>query len=589
MTRPLDPVTAPLPNPNPNQVSVVQVPAATNIDQNAGVNNASATPAPVTTTTATTTNQLPSLGAPGGANGNYSLDQMLAQPATQVQTANVDVANVWDQIKTQQATIDKLAASTNPLDQQKLASATSTLNALYTSLSAAESRLEAANTAYSQVLLKGIDTVQLTPEQKQLYQAQADNAKAQAAQANANAKVITDGSEGQRALTAAQAGLASANAASAEATAKATAAKTPAEIAQLNAQAAALTAQANSTNALLPGLAAKQTAETNLTVAQTALTDANSDLARANATSATADAALKNAQAKVLVPAQAGLATAQTQAVQATIEQNKLGPMYGLQDRLNAIRAIQDQVFGPGGSGDAAEANKMLQDYVAASVAGTTPYEASVAAANAGQNVYTTQAALTNATQAAAASRANAYLGAGANVLGTLAQMNANAPAGSTAGAGAWLDVMRALGAQSSQGVFAPPTQPTAPALPAILARFAGGGATQPNAGAQPINININSGTGSGSSSGAGTGTGAPVPAPAGPQNQGLPAWFGQTPTNSGVASSAGLPSWLGGESNLPGVLAQHAPATTNSVMSNWANELKSGVVQLPSAFTGAM
>src|SRR5215831_1224605 len=449
MTRPLDPVTAPLPNPNPNQVSVVQVPAATNIDQNAGVNNASATPAPVTTTTATTTNQLPSLGAPGGANGNYSLDQMLAQPATQVQTANVDVANVWDQIKTQQATIDKLAASTNPLDQQKLASATSTLNALYTSLSAAESRLEAANTAYSQVLLKGIDTVQLTPEQKQLYQAQADNAKAQAAQANANAKVITDGSEGQRALTAAQAGLASANAASAEATAKATAAKTPAEIAQLNAQAAALTAQANSTNALLPGLAAKQTAETNLTVAQTALTDANSDLARANATSATADAALKNAQAKVLVPAQAGLATAQTQAVQATIEQNKLGPMYGLQDRLNAIRAIQDQVFGPGGSGDAAEANKMLQDYVSASVAGTTPYEASVAAANAGLQQFGTQASLANAAQAAAASRANAYMGTGANVLGTLAQMNANAPAGSTAGAAAFAEVMRNLGQQS--------------------------------------------------------------------------------------------------------------------------------------------
>jgi hypothetical protein len=414
MPGPLDPVTAPLPNPNPNQTSVatapaVQVPAPANIDPNA---SAPATTAAPTTTSTTTQPQAPSLGSPGGANGNYTLDQMLAQPAAQVQQANLDVSQAWDQIKQQQKKVQDLTDQGYAAPQGALAAATGTLNVLYTSLTQAEGKLEAANNSYSTALLKGIDSVQLTPEQKQLYSAQADSAKAQAAQANANAKVITEGSEGQRALTAAQAGLASANAASAEATAKATAAKTPAEVSQLNAQAAALNAQAASTNALLPGLAAKQTAETNLTVAQTDLTGANSDLARANAGEAQARGALQKAQADLLVPAQAGLAGAQAglagaqaAAAKAGVQKDLLGPVYGLQDQVNAIRAIQQQVFGPGGSGNADEANKMLQDYVQATVAGTTPYAANVAAANYGQNIYATQASMNNAAQAAAASR----------------------------------------------------------------------------------------------------------------------------------------------------------------------------------------
>jgi hypothetical protein len=38
--------------------------------------------------------------------------------------------------------------------------------------------------------------------------------------------------------------------------------------------------------------------------------------------------------------------------------------------------------------------------------------------------------------------------------------------------------------------------------------------------------------------------------------------------------------------SNLPGVLAQHQPATTASVHNLWSNELGSGAVQLPTYTT---
>jgi hypothetical protein len=626
MTRPLDPVTAALTNPASRQQPItqqpvtappaVQVAAPQNIDPNASA-PAPAAPtapaAPAATPATQTQSQAPSLGAPAAANGNYSLDQILAAPAAQVQQANIDVAQTWDQIKTAQQTVAQYQASTNPLDQQKLAGATSTLNSLYTSLSASESRLESANTAYSTALLKGIDSVQLTPEQKSLYSAQADNARAQAAQANANAKVITDGSEGQRALASAQAGLASANAAAAEATARATAAKTPAETNQLNAQADALRAQAASTNALLPGLAAKQQAETGLTVAQTDLTSANSAFVQAQTVSegakgrlADAQASLSGAQATQLVPAQAGLAGAQaglagaqTAASQAGVQKDLLGPMYGLQDQINAIRSIQQQVFGPGGSGDPEHANQLLQDYLQATVGGTTPYAASVAAANYGQNQYATQASMYNAAQQALSTRANALSGLAGNVLGTLSPMNANAPAGSTAMAAAFRDVMNFAASQqaAAQQQFAQQLgqpggtlqQPTPPALPGYLARFAGGTPPAgPGPGPQtsaPVTINIGGAGGATSAPAVSMPSMPPAPPPtlanqAPGQNYGA-----STAYTGGVAPWNAQPGGGGGQPaapQLPASLQGYSLGTTGSLQKLWSNELGSGAVQMP-------
>jgi hypothetical protein len=577
----------------------------------------------------------PAVGKPQGPSGMYTVDQSTAAAAAEVQAANVQVADIWSKVHDAQANVDKLqndpATVANP---QQLTAATSTLNTLYNTLSSAEQRIQTANAAYSTSLGKAIDQNLVDPSQIDLVKSQASKADADAATARAQAQVLTDGAPGQRALVAAQAGQASASAAAQQATADATTAKTPAEVQQLQAQASALTAQANQTNALLPGLIDKQKAEVGLTQAQTGLTGAQSDLAQAQAGQAQANAGLINAQTAqttaqtgTLLPAQAQLATAQaglagtqgtnqlSQAAQnlAGIQQNLLGPMYGLQDRLNAIRSIQQQVFGPGGSGDPSEANDLLNQFTTASIAGTTPYAANVAAANAGLTAFGTQAGMYNAAQQALASRANALAGLGGNVLSTLGTMNANAPAGSTAMAGAFRDVMNyALNQQQqaqqqqAQAFGGTPQQPTAPALPALLQRLApgpGGPPPMPSApgaggpgGAQPM-PNMPPGA-------PGIGGAQPMPNPAGaaaPAPQASPMPFNPAP-QAAPQTSAPVTINIGGQAQggsptpnyppnqgafsgaMPSMLQQYAPPTTDFVHQLWGNELGSGAVQSPYA-----
>jgi len=577
-------------------------PANVNIDPNAGrpmnpygtvgepsVNTPSPVPAPAAVSNpATPAATAPPLGQPS-TGGQYTVDQILAGSDQELNQANQDVAKLWDQIRPLQQQIQQLqndpATIANPA---KLTAATSSLNSLYSSLSQAMQRVETANASRQQTLQKAIDSNQLTPSQVDLAKAQTAKAGADADLARTQGDVLQQGSQGQRDLVAAQAGLASQQGLLQKAQADAINAKTPAEKAQLEAQANALQAQANQTNTLLPGLLEKQKAETGLTVAQTDLTGSQSELAKAQAGQAGANATLAQAQADTLkqtTPVNIAATQATTAATQAGVQKDLLGPgLYGLQDRLNAIRAIQQQVFGPGGSGDPAEANDLLQQYATASIAGTSPYEANVAAANAGLTAFGTQASLANAAQAAAASRANAYTGFGGNVLGTLASMNANAPAGSTAMAGAFGDVMNQMQQRLQAPQFAGPATPTAPQLPALLQRLAPPGVNMPagpplpgpaaapvvaptNAApttSAPVTINIGGGN----------------PAPGGHiAGFDMSAFPGAGPQGQ---QSTALP-----QTGLPGVLQQHAPASADSVAQLWSNELQSGIVRSPYAAMG--
>ena len=466
-------------------------------------------PSPGTGTTPTTPQTVP-----GGSQVPPLAAQILSDSSNQLQSANGDVSQLWGQLTTAQQTLADLQPGGKNAGQAianpgLITSAQSNVTAIYQALTAAEGRVESANVAKQQATQKVLDTVTLTPEQADYYKQSAVKAGADAEYARSQSQVLTDGADTQRQLAAANAAKAANDGLLSRAQADALAAKTPQDIATAKAQADYYAAQSNQLNQLLPGLVSKQAADTSLTQHQVGLTDAQSDYYAATAAKAKADAGLSDAQAKLLIPAQAAQAAgtgaeataqaqfgipaqaaanlANAQSTLAKIQQAQQGPLYGLGDQINAIKAIQQQVFGPGGSGDPTEANKMLQDYVSAGIAGTTPYAASVAAANAGLTQFGTQASLANAAQSAMASRANALQSAGANIFSTLGQMNANAPAGSTAMAGAFQDVLNTLG-QAGNQYAPPPQQPTAPQLPPLLQKLAGVGSlgTAPTTAAAP-------------------------------------------------------------------------------------------------------
>ena len=321
-----------------------------------------------------------------------------------------------------------------------------------------------------------------------------------------------------------------------QATAQATALKAGPEADALTQQAAASRAQAAQINAQIgtpdnPGpLIRKANEEVNTQVATTDQVKSQSNLNDATARRQDADAGLSNAHAaaqNALIAAggpQATVAATQGQANQsnaaaaaalAKIQQDKLGPTYGLQDQLNAIKTIHDQVFGPSGSGSPQERQKqaddLLSQYFNATVGGTTPYAASVAAANAGLTAYGTQMSGVNALQAAQTGRASAYAGLAGSELGTLAGMNAYAPKGSTAMAGAFQslqdDMARRMAAQ-----FPTAPIPNAPPLPAFLQQFGPAGP----GGAPPAGAAVTPGGPAGLAGPAGAPAGAPAPVPGG-------------------------------------------------------------------------
>lgn len=491
-----------------------------------------ATDQTTTTTTPTSTAQgaatsggqaAPSVGAPSGqlntgqqgpqpvagqagSQGMYTPDQATASAAAAVQQANLNVASAYQQIQDRQKDVDA-ATATSVADPAKLQAATTALNAAYAQLSQAEDSLSTANTTYATSLDKFTDPQAL---------AQADQAKAAAAEAKARTALLTDDTPGgQRALNAAQAGLASAQAASAQADADAKKLTAGPQRDALEGQAAQSQAQAAQINLLIgtkdnPGpLIQKAQAEVGTQLATTDQLQSQSRLNDATAARQLADGRLSDAQAAVgQAQVAAGLPAAQAAQAQATaqqtleaIRQKQLGPAYGLQQQIDAINQIASRVWGPGGSGDPADANQFLQQYVSATLGGTTISDAAKAAAQQQGVNYGTTMAGTNALQAAQASRANAFAGFGGNVLGTLEQMNMYAPKGSTGMADAFSGVMNAMANRIAPQGFGPASIPQAPQLPPFLQAFAAGhqaGTQQAQAqggggqAAPTVNINVN-------------------------------------------------------------------------------------------------
>jgi hypothetical protein len=622
------------------------------------------------------------------AGGNYTIDQLTLNDRNAVDAANANVDKIWQQIKPLQTQYQNLTSKTIPdptdptktipnpnYDATTAASAilpggpgdqlTQQLNGLYTNLAQANSTLETANTNLSNGIENARKGIQLDPAQATYYTNQGTQAAAQANYLSKEGDVLEAGSQGQRDLVVAQQGQARdqgkldlAQAQLAAAQADNTGKVTPAQIQALQGQYDQAEAVANSTNALIGPNQDKLNAETGLTQAQTALTAGpQSDYYRALAAQSNSQSTLNQSQADLnkalLAGAPAGQAAttaqaagagaasqAQAAATLAGIQQAQQGPLYGLQERVNAIKNL---VFGPGGSGDPQDANDLLQQYVTSSVAGTTPYAANVAAANAGLTAFGTQASLANAAGAAAAQRAQALSSYGGQALGALSAMNVNAPKGSTLLAGAFQDVVNMMADRMSSGAFAPSQQPTAPTLPAILQKLAPGGVSAvqpaggggsmgaalggaaslpmpqvtPNAGASnPLaasglqgaspgagassgnntmpNITFNFGGSSpnqvpGQSYGAQTAyTGGVAPwnaqpglsMPSAPQQPWTPPQ--QSTMNVGAMPGAGP----GGvqSSQMPGVLQQYSPPTLDSVHQLWSKELGSGAVQSPYA-----
>lgn len=633
----------------------------------------------------------PSIGTPDRSQGGlFTVTQETQAAADEVQNARLAVAATSKRITDQQDLVNRLNQDPTAAATGQLAQATSTLNTLYNNLATDTTRLQTANVSYSNVLTDAIKSNQVDPAQVDLANANVAKANADADVAQRQVKVLEDGAEGQRALVAAQAGSANASAAAQEANARATDATTRGDSAQgkeLTAQANALNAQAQQTNLLIgtadaPGpLIQKANEEVKTQAATTDQIGAQADLDRASATQATAQGQLASAQAEAtrqataagqpaanvaLTQAQAGQAQggginqlAQAAGTLSTIQQAQLGPLYGFAERQQALKsaigAIQQQVFGPGGSGNVDEANALLgqvQDAFDAQLAGTTPYAASVAAANAGLTQFGTQASLANAAQSALASRAAALGQVGSAALTSLLGVMKDAPKGSQALGPAFQDVIDMMANKMNTGALAPPPQPTAPNLPPLIQRLAGVGGAQgapaggnaqwwagqapPPAAGGAQGAGAQGGTGQqvmsnppGPStqtaapqtlhpqalpmpSGGGTvggqtgpnmnvgGTPAPgTPGAAGGQQGGVTINIGgssQNPANSGISYSGApaggvwpMADWSPSgspaapqQSSLPGVLAQHAPATAADVHNIWANELSSGAVSSP-------
>jgi len=574
---------------------------------------------PAQPTGTATSNAVAPLGPPG-PNGLYTVDQITSSTDADISSARSDISQIWAQISAQQQVVTQLQGSDNPLDQAKLTPAVSNLNALYTALSSAESRLETASTARATLVQKVIDSNLLDPAQAREATDLGNKAQADAYQALTTANTLSAAAPGQRDLTAAQAAYQNALAQSTATTSKAQADLYSAQADQIQEQIKSGIYQANSD--LVKAQTGTQAAQTQLLGAQaTGLVPAEAAAQLGSAAASNAQAALTQARIPGetgllgaqtgLTQAQTGLTGAQTAGNLATTQQTlenimkgRQGALYGLQDQINVINQVASQVWGPGAAGSNADrvqqANDLLSQYVQAAIGGTTPYQAATTAGNFGLQNFATQASLADAAQAAQAARANAYMGFGGNVLGTLASLNANAPAGSTALAGAFGDVMKYMAGQMQAPQFAAPAMPTPPQLPAYLQAFGapGGGAaaggplatayqnaantvgraaqTMSGAGANaptnaPVTINIGS---SGISPTPNIQTPPPVPV----TGQNTPGFnFGAMP-GAGPQGQQSTP--------LPGPLQGYAPMSGNDAMDYlhqlWGPELSSGAVTSP-------
>ena len=473
-------------------------------------------PAPATTTTPATTTAatpVPGVGLPGQPGGNYQVDQLTAQARQQLADANARIDASWAEIKPLQQRYQDLTSKTIPDPNnpgQTIANPsydstaalpggageqlTQQLNGLYGNLNSAMSQAESANLAYSQQVQSAIKTVTLDPAQSTLYASQAAQADAQADYLHKQGDTLVAGAQSQRDLVASQVGSTNADANLKLVQAQVAASTAGPQQDALKAQAAASQANADSTRALIQPNVDKLAADTTLTKAQAGATDANSDLARANTVKVGKDAALVDAQTEYQkaqtaagIPAasaaslqgQAAQSQASAQSLLAGIQKDKLGPAYGLADQVEALKPIiaqiQQHVFGPVGpvrlrSVPSRRPISSVSSSPRRSVARRRTPPASPPRMPASRRTAPRCRAPTPCSRRRPRVR-RSFAGLAGSEFGTLAQMNAYAPKGSTAMAGAFQqlqdDMARRMAAQ-----FPTAPIPNAPPLPAYLQQF---------------------------------------------------------------------------------------------------------------------
>src|SRR5262252_2142541 len=468
----------------------------------------------------------PSPGPTRPANpGDIQLQDKNYQAA--VQTARNELDNARQSVLDIQTNIDRtrgqIESTPGGLNTPAGQQLQQTLNTLYTQQANANVRVATAAESFATIATKAIDSEKLTDVTADKARADADAAKAQADHSRALADQITKGSPAQIALASNQAAQAAAAGRLDDAQAGRIATLAPAELnnpqaqnGQLKAQTSALQAQADKdkqagrlTSAQADieeakarfGDRAAQAATESLEAQAAVDKNKVQGLPTAEQQQAINQIAVQQAQAGVgLTTAQAKAQQASAAAAQAGVEQKKLGPTYGLQDQIDQIKKIQSQVFGPGGSGNPADADALLRQFTTATLGGTTIQQAAQDAATAQQNQFQTQMTGVNALQAAQASRANQFASTAGSALGQLAQMNQYAPKGSTAMAGAFRSFMDEMAGRLAQPQFGAVQLPQAPDLPQFMQAFtmghraatataqaAGGGGQTPT-----VNINLN-------------------------------------------------------------------------------------------------
>ena len=359
---------------------------------------------------------------------------------------------------------------------------------------------------------------------------------------------------------------------------------TPAQANAANAQAAQSAAQASQITTLTPLLAQKTAAEAANTQAQTGtLIPSQATLNQAQADEAKARVGLDDAQASEIVgktPAeidnlvaqgkltqsQADLVKAEIPGQQATTaktvaetEQLKLGGLYGVQDRITAMRdAIARGDVTPDHASD--QLNQYIQSQVQQASTGATQFQRNQAALDA-------ETARRQQDTGLAGSEMSSYgsaLSSGAN---TFAKLNDTAPVGSNAVGLGWIAYQRSL--QDALNSMKPSTPAETPLLQSMRAP-AGPPTSTPTPPPMPMPAP----------------SAAPAPAaPVAPRTTIAPdgtVTVEHTPAAPTPPSSGPSPDWLMNSpaspmqnpASMPQFLAQRNPAATpNDVMALWAGD----------------
>lgn len=493
------------------------------------------------------------------------------------------LATIGDNYK-QQA--DRLAA----MDQTDpgYASQVRLVDSLANSWASVQNNYAKAIDTRAQTIQKAIDNRWIQGAQQDLWTAQAEKDRADAAKSAADVQIAQGNAGPQRDLLIAQSTAATAQAALNNAQANNLTQKTPAEIQQLQ----AATNQANANAAALNAQAAKTAQETRTAAAQadvapraaeatTSTLESQATVQRANAgvaprsaeaTTGTLEAQrgiqernLANMPTPDLAEASNVAAVQQQQAgaAQATANVGKtvLGPAFGLQQQMDAIKQIADNMrngsipLGTDPSSAIQNMNDMLNRYLQATLGGTTVTAASQQAQQAQENLrqqdITQRQQDTTLQGQGMSGAASAFGSAISPLIGAVKDL----PAGSTALGPAAAAMFAPFLAAAGGGLVKPPPSVAAPALPPFMQNFLGGGGQAGSGQAPqtsaPVTINI----------GGGGGGGQPATAPT-PQigtalsrdagGTATPDWYGawQQRQAADVAqqqAGGGLPSFLQG------------------------------------------